>query len=107
MVHSTSKIDPSAVLGPNVVIGENCEIGPGARIYNSTVMAETKVLGFCLIEGSIIGWRDTIGKWVRVNGLTVLAEDVQLKDELYINGAMILPHKSISINYPNPGAIVM
>ena len=39
-------------------------------------MAETKVLGCSLIEGSIIGWKNTIGKWVRINGLTVIAEDV-------------------------------
>ena len=85
LVHPSAKVDPTAKLGPNVVIGENCEIGPGSRIYNATVMAETKVIGYALIEGSIVGWKDTIGKWVRINGLTVLAEDVQIRDDVYLN----------------------
>jgi len=71
-------------------------IGPGCRIYNSTIMSNTKVNGFTLIEGSIIGWKNTIGKWVRISGLTVTGEDVQIKDEVYLNGSMILPHKSIA-----------
>jgi mannose-1-phosphate guanylyltransferase len=58
------------------VIGANCVIGPGCKIYNSSILARTKVLGFALIEGSIIGWSNTIGKWARINGLTVTAEDV-------------------------------
>ena len=70
-------------------------------------MEGTKILGYALIEGSIIGWQNTIGRWARINGLTVTAEDVQIKDELIINGAMIMPHKSIATSYPNAGSIVM
>jgi mannose-1-phosphate guanylyltransferase len=82
-------------------------IGPGCKIYNSTILGKTKVLGYALIEGSIIGWSNTIGRWTRIVGLTVTAEDVQVKDEVFLNGAMILPHKPIATSYPNPGAIVM
>lgn len=32
----------------------------------------------------------------------VIGEDVVIKDELYINGAQILPHKSITDNIPGP-----
>ena len=106
-VHPTATIDPTSHIGPNVVIGANCVIGPGCRIYNSTIMQGTKVIGYTLIEGSIIGWDNTVGKWVRVNGLTVTAEDVQIKDELYINGTMIMPHKPITMSFPNAGSIVM
>ena len=56
MIHPSAKVDPTATLGPNVVIGANCIIGPGVRIYNATVMEGSKVNGFTLIEGSIIGW---------------------------------------------------
>jgi mannose-1-phosphate guanylyltransferase len=107
LVDPTSSVDPTAQLGPNVVIGANCIVGPGSKIYNTTVMEGTKILGYGLIEGSIIGWQNTIGKWARVNGLTVTAEDVQIKDEIYINGAMIMPHKSVAISYPVAGSIVM
>jgi len=58
------------------VVGANCVIGPGCKIYNSTILARTNVVGYSLIEGSIIGWGNTIGKWTRINGLTVTAEDV-------------------------------
>jgi mannose-1-phosphate guanylyltransferase len=89
------------------VIGADCKIGPGNKIYDSTILPRSSVLGFSLIQGSIIGWQNTIGRWVRVSGLTVTGEDVQIKDELIINGAMILPHKPIAVSYPNAGAIVM
>ena len=43
----------------------------------------------------------------RIEGITVVGEDVQVKDEKFINGGLILPHKSISTNIPEPGTIVM
>ena len=96
MIHASAMVDPSATLGPNVVIGADCYVGPGCRIYGSTVLSGTQVLGFTLIQGSIIGWKNKIGKWVRINGLTVTGEDVEIKDEVYLNGTIVLPHKAIA-----------
>lgn len=107
LVDPSAKVDQSAQLGPNVVIGAGVVIGPGQKIYNTTVMEGTKIQGYGLIEGSIIGWQNTIGKWVRINGLTVTAEDVQIKDELYVNGAMVMPHKGLTASLPTSGTIVM
>lgn len=76
LIDPSSQVDPTAHLGPNVVIGAGCVIGPGSKIYNTTIMEGTKIHGYDLIEGSIIGWKNTIGKWVRINGLTVTGEDV-------------------------------
>lgn len=45
------------------------------------------------IKNAIIGWGSTIGKWVRMENVTVLGADVHVADELYINGGKILPHK--------------
>jgi mannose-1-phosphate guanylyltransferase len=87
------------VIGPNVIIGENCKVGPGCKIYNSTILSGSQIMGFTLISGSIIGWKNTIGRWVRINGLTVTGEDVQVKDEVELNGIMVLPHKSIAQSY--------
>ena len=100
-------MDPTAELGPNVVIGAGVTVGPGERIYNTTVMEGTKIGGYGLIEGSIIGWENTVGKWVRINGLTVTGKDVQLKDELYINGALVTPHKGVAANVTQSGTIIM
>jgi len=40
---------------------------------------------------------------VRIEGLTVLGEDVKIKDELFINGCSVLPHKTISQNVTEKG----
>lgn len=89
------------------MVGAKCVIGPGCKIYNTTVMEGSKVLGYSLIEGSIIGWSNTVGKWTRISGLTVTGEDVQIKDECFVNGAMITPHKGVTTNLPNAGTIIM
>mgnify|MGYP006940072120 CR=1 FL=1 len=41
-----------------------------------------------------------------MEGVTVLGEDVQIKDELYINGAKVLPHKEISGNISEPQIVM-
>jgi mannose-1-phosphate guanylyltransferase len=76
LVDPSAKVDPTAQLSPNVVIGARVIVGPGQKIYNSTVMEGTNIQGYGLIEGSIIGWQNIIGKWVHINGPTVTAEDV-------------------------------
>lgn len=43
---------------------------------------------------------------VRMENVSVLGEDVTVKDELYINGGRILPHKSISDSVPEPQIIM-
>lgn len=54
----------------------------------------------------IVGWRSVVGRWVRMEGTTVLGEDVIVKDELYINGGQVLPHKNISSSVPEPQIIM-
>lgn len=44
---------------------------------------------------------------VRVQGLTVVGENVHISDECLINGAFILPHKAILDSIQDPGAIIM
>lgn len=96
IVHPSATIDPTAKLGPNVVIGANCKIGAGVRISNSTIFHDTVVKPYSLIQGSIIGWKNTIGSWVRITGLVCTAEDVQIADESCLTGTKILPHKPVS-----------
>lgn len=43
---------------------------------------------------------------VRMENVTVLGEDVIVNDELYLNGANVLPHKSISESVPEPRIIM-
>ena len=43
---------------------------------------------------------------VRMENVSVLGEDVLIQDELYVNGARILPHKNISVSSPDPQIIM-
>lgn len=43
---------------------------------------------------------------VRMENVSVLGEDVIVSDELYLNGASVLPHKSINESVPEPRIIM-
>lgn len=95
------------MIGPNVVVGANVKVGPGSKVTNSTLLAGSSVSSSSYVDGSIIGWKSSIGKWCRVTGLTVIAEDVQVKDDTYLNGTKILPHKGVNGSHPEEGKIIM
>lgn len=44
------------------------------------------------------GWRSSVGRWARLENVTVLGDDVSIGDEIYVNGGSVLPHKSIKAN---------
>lgn len=96
IVHETAVIEEGAVIGPNVVIGADCKIAAGSKISNSTILAGTKVHSHSYIDGSIIGWKNTVGQWVRITGLTCTAEDVQVANCTSLDSVKVLPHKGIN-----------
>lgn len=89
----------TAVLGPDTVIGENCVVEAGVKLNKVCLFKGSKVKSNTFIENSIIGWHSTIGSWVRIEGTTVIGEDVVVKDNLFINGCKIAPHLSIGVSY--------
>eukprot|EP00842_Homolaphlyctis_polyrhiza_P004385 jgi/Hompol1/4948/HPOL_004048-RA len=105
-------IDPTAIIGdncrigPNVVIGPGVVIGDGVRMSRTVLFEGVQVRDHSWINSSIIGWRSTIGRWTRIEGTTITGEDVHVSDEIYLNGACILPHKSVSANVPEPKIIM-
>lgn len=107
IIDPSAKVDPTAVVGPDVVIGPNCVVAAGARIRNTILLPGSKVLGHSLVVDSIIGWQSTVGEWNRISALTILAEDVKLAPELYLNGTLVLPHKAVKESYPEAGNIVL
>lgn len=100
-------IDPTAIVGPNVTLGKNCKVGAGSKVQNSTLLNGAVVKQSSFVDGSIIGWNSTVGSWCRVVNLTVIAEDVQVKDDTFLNGTKILPHKGINGSHPEEGKIIM
>lgn len=101
IIHKTAVVEEGAVLGPNVVIGADCRIAAGAKISNSTILAGSKVHSHSYIDGSIIGWKNTIGSWVRITNLTCTAEDVQVANLSLLDSVKVLPHKGISGEHKN------
>lgn len=107
MIDSSAVVGKGCLIGPNVVIGPGCVIEDGVRLSRTTLFRNVTVRANSWVHSSIIGWESSVGRWCRIEGITVVGEDVQVKDEKYINGGMILPHKSISNSIPDPGTIVM
>ncbi|KAH6561768.1 hypothetical protein BASA50_009065 [Batrachochytrium salamandrivorans] len=105
-------IDPTAVIGdncrigPNVVIGPGVVIGDGVRLSRTVVLSSVLIRDHAWIHSSIVGWRSTIGRWTRIEGNSITGEDVHISDEIYLNGACILPHKTVSANVPEPKIIM-
>ncbi|KER29921.1 hypothetical protein T265_03513 [Opisthorchis viverrini] len=106
LIHPKATISPSCVLGPNVVVGPDCMIEDGVRVQNSTLLQGSIIRAHSWVSNCIVGWRCTIGQWVRMENVSVLGEDVMVSDELFVNGARVLPHKSILQSVVEPQIIM-
>lgn len=106
LVDPTAKIGAGCKIGPNVTIGPNVIVEDGACLRRCTILEGATVKSHTWLDSCIIGWRSVVGCWVRMENTTVLGEDVIVKDELYINGGQVLPHKSISTSVPDPQIIM-
>jgi len=106
LIDPSAKIGQNCVIGPDVTIGPNCVVGDGVRLKQCVLLEGVTVGNNSWIHNSIVGWQSVVGKWVRIQNISVLGQDVQIADELFINGGAILPHKSLSESVPEP-AIIM
>ncbi|KAF2247795.1 hypothetical protein BU26DRAFT_531347 [Trematosphaeria pertusa] len=98
LVDPTAKIGKGCRIGPNVTIGPNVVIGDGVRLQRCVLLKNSRVKDHAWIKSTIVGWNSTVGKWARLENVTVLGDDVSIGDEVYVNGGSILPHKSIKSN---------
>ncbi|XP_048348159.1 mannose-1-phosphate guanyltransferase beta [Sphaerodactylus townsendi] len=106
LVDPTAKIGANCNIGPNVTIGAGVVIEDGVRIKRCTVLKGSRIRSHSWLESCIVGWSSSVGQWVRMENVTVLGEDVIVNDELYLNGANVLPHKSIAESVPEPRIIM-
>lgn len=106
LVDASARVGRNCRIGPNVTIGPNVRIEDGVCIKRTTLLEGAVVRSHAWLDSCIVGWRSTVGQWVRMEGTTVLGEDVIVKDELYINGGQVLPHKSIAASVPEPQIIM-
>lgn len=106
LVDPSAKIGEGCRIGPNVTVGPDVVIEDGACVKRTTLLRGATVRSHSWLNGCIVGWRSVVGQWVRMENTTVLGEDVIVKDELYINGGQVLPHKSIAVSVPEPQIIM-
>ncbi|KAF7249674.1 Mannose-1-phosphate guanyltransferase beta [Varanus komodoensis] len=106
LVDPTAKIGSNCSIGPNVTIGADVVVEDGVRIKRCTVLKGSRIRSHSWLESCIVGWSSSVGQWVRMENVTVLGEDVIVNDELYLNGANVLPHKSIAESVPEPRIIM-
>lgn len=98
LIDPSVKIGKGCRIGPNVTIGPNVVIGDGVRLQRCVILKNSKVKDHAWIKSTIVGWNSTVGKWARLENVTVLGDDVSIGDEVYVNGGSVLPHKSIKQN---------
>lgn len=106
LVHPTAKVGDDVQLGPNVVVGEGVVLEKGCSLSRCVIMKDATVKSHSWVHNSIIGWKSVVGRWVRMEGVSVLGENVHIKDEIYLNGAKVLPHKSLSESIPEPNVVM-
>lgn len=106
LVDESAVIGEGCLIGPDVAIGAGCIVESGVRLSRCTVMRGVRIKKHACISNSIIGWHSTVGKWARVENLTILGEDVHLSDEVYSNGGIVLPHKEIKTSILKPEIVM-
>lgn len=106
LIDPSAKIGKDCLIGPDVCIGPNVIIDDGLLIKRCTILSGAKLQSHSRLDCCIIGWNCVIGRWVQMENTCVLGEEVEINDEIYLNGARILPHKSISTSVHEPSVIM-
>ncbi|KAJ3072190.1 mannose-1-phosphate guanyltransferase [Podochytrium sp. JEL0797] len=106
LMDATVQIGKGCKIGPNVVLGPGVVIGDGVCMSQSVVLANSVVKSHAWVQNTIVGWNNTIGQWSRLENVCVLGEDVHVSDGIYMNGAKVLPHKSVNSSVTEPQIIM-
>jgi mannose-1-phosphate guanylyltransferase len=86
LVDPSAKIGKNCRIGPNVTVGPNCVIGDGVRLQRCVVLEGSRIKDHAWVKSTIVGWHSTVGRWARLENVTVLGDDVNIADEVYVNG---------------------
>lgn len=106
LIHKSAIIGKDCQIGPDVCIGPNVIIDDGLLIKRSTILEGSRLKSHSRIDNSIVGWNCIVGRWVQMENTCVLAENIQIEDEVYLNGAKVLPNKTISTSVHEPSVIM-
>lgn len=89
----------SCIVGWSSSVGQWVSVSLGTKVNRFSSPAHSSLRMSRLTPGSIF-------PQVRMENVSVLGEDVIVNDELYLNGASVLPHKSINESVPEPRIIM-
>jgi mannose-1-phosphate guanylyltransferase len=62
------------------------KIGDGVRLQRCVLLEGARVKDHAWVKSTIIGWHSTVGRWARLENVSVLGDDVTIADEIYVNG---------------------
>ncbi|KAK9387746.1 nucleotide-diphospho-sugar transferase [Lipomyces mesembrius] len=121
-IDPTASVDPTAKLGPNVSVGPRARVGAGARVKEAILLEDTEVKHDACVLYSILARGVKVGAWARVEGshitpadhstvtfkngvrvqsVSILAQDVVVGDEVRLQNCVVLPHKEIKSDVEN------
>ncbi|XP_039013483.1 mannose-1-phosphate guanylyltransferase 1-like [Hibiscus syriacus] len=106
LVDESAVIGDGCLIGPDVAIGPLCVIESGVRLSRCSIMRGVRIKKHACVSNSIIGWHSTVGRWARLENMTILGEDVHFGDEVYSNGGVVLPHKEIKTSILKPEIVM-
>ncbi|KAK7198365.1 GDP-mannose pyrophosphorylase [Novymonas esmeraldas] len=106
LIDPSATIGDGAVIGPNATIGANCVIGEACRIDNAAILQNSKVGKGTVVSRSIIGWGNRIGSWCHIDDISVLGDDVEVKDRIVLVGTKVLPNKDVGEHHFEPTIIM-
>ncbi|KAE8661116.1 putative mannose-1-phosphate guanylyltransferase 2 [Hibiscus syriacus] len=106
LVDESAVIGDGCLIGPDVAIGPGCVIESGVRLLRCSIMRGVRIKKHACVSNSIIGWHSTVGRWTRLENMTILGEDVHFGDEVYSNGGVVLPHKEIKSSILKPEIVM-
>ncbi|KAG9508655.1 Mannose-1-phosphate guanyltransferase beta, partial [Fragariocoptes setiger] len=106
LIHPNATIGKGCQIGPDVCIGPDVVVEDGLLIKRCTILGGSRLSAHTRLDGCIVGWNCTIGRWVQMENTCVLGESVVVEDEIYLNGARVLPNKTISSSVHEPTVIM-
>lgn len=106
VIDPSAKIGAGAVIGPNTSIGANCVIGEACCIDNAAILDNSRVGKGSMVSRSIVGWNNRVGSWCHIEDVSVLGDDVEVKDGIVLVGTRVLPNKDVGEHHFEP-AIIM
>jgi mannose-1-phosphate guanylyltransferase len=87
-VHPTAVVADGALV-EHAVLMAGAEVEAGAVVRHSVVLPGSRIGRDALVDGSIIGARSHVGASVRLTGLSVVGDDVDLPEGTILDGARV------------------